>query len=500
LLSRRELLIGSGYIGGAAMASAQTPSPQTPSPQTPSPQSAAPQPAAMQAPPPHVTRILAQYLVAAGSADVPPAVLHEGTRSLLNWVGCTIGGSQHPAVSMAIAAVAPFSGTPQANVLGRAERLDAMSAALINGISSHVLDFDDTHLKTIIHPAGPVASAILALSQHQPVSGADLLLALVLGMETECRIGNAVYPSHYDMGWHITGTCGPFGAAAACGKLLGLDEGQMINALGIAASQPVGLKIQFGSMTKSFHPGRAAQNGMLAALLAARGFTADEAALEGRDGWGQALSRHADWAEVTDGLGRRFEAALNTYKPFACGIVTHPGIDAAIQLRNEYGIKPGAVRSIELHANPLVLTLTGKTEPHTGLEGKFSIYHCIAIAMIQGAAGERQFTDKAVNDPQVIALRKRVSVRSDPAVRTEQSDLTVVLDNGQRLTRHIEHAVGSLERPMSDAALRDKFSALSDGILTTAQIAHAMQLCADVASIPDAGEIAQACAKLPLAD
>jgi 2-methylcitrate dehydratase PrpD len=368
---------------------------------------------------------------------------------------------------------------------------------LINGISSHVLDFDDTHLKTIIHPAGPVASGLLALSQHQPVSGAELLHALVLGMECECRIGNAVYPSHYDMGWHITGTCGAFGSAAACGKLLHLDERQMINALGIAASQPVGLKIQFGSMTKSFHPGRAAQNGMLAALLAAQGFTADEASLEGRDGWGQALSREHDWTQVTDGLGSRFEAALNTYKPFACGIVTHPGIDAAIQLRNEYRIKPDAVRSIELHANPLVLALTGKLEPHTGLEGKFSIYHCIAVAMIQGAAGERQFSDEAVNDPQVIALRRRISVRTDPAVKTEQSDLRVVLYSGQQLTRHIEHAVGSLERPMSDAALRDKFSALSDGILPLAQINQAMRLCADVASLPDAGEIARVCAIRP---
>jgi 2-methylcitrate dehydratase PrpD len=446
-----------------------------------------------------VTRILAQYLAESRGADIPPAVLHEGTRSLLNWVGCTIGGSRHPAVGMAIAAVAPFSGTPEANLLGRAERLDAMSAALINGIGSHVLDFDDTHLKTIIHPAGPVASSVLALAQHQPVSGAELLRALVLGMETECRIGNAVYPSHYDMGWHITGTCGALGSAAACGNLLGLDTRQMINALGIAASQPVGLKIQFGSMTKSFHPGRAAQNGMLAALLAAQGFTADEASLEGRDGWGQALSRRQDWTQVTDGLGRRFEAALNTYKPFACGIVTHPGIDAAIQLRNEDAIKPDAIRSIALHANPLVLALTGKREPHTGLEGKFSIYHCIAVAMIQGAAGERQFTDEAVNDPQVVALRGRISVRSDAAVRTEQSDLTVVLDSGQRLTRHVEHAVGSLERPMSDAALRDKFSALSDGILPAAQITQAMRLCADVASIPDAGAIAQVCAVMPAA-
>ncbi len=148
-----------------------------------------------------------------------------------------------------------------------------MNAALMNGIASHVFDYDDTHLRTIIHPAGPVASALLALSEYHPISGRDFLHALTLGVEVECRIGNSVYPAHYDAGWHITGTVGPFGAAAAAGKILGLNEQQMTWALGLAAVQPVGLKEMFGSMTKSFHPGRAAQNGLVAAFLAAKNFT-----------------------------------------------------------------------------------------------------------------------------------------------------------------------------------------------------------------------------------
>src|SRR5207245_2566714 len=153
---------------------------------------------------------------------------------------------------------------------------DVMHAALMNGISSHVFDYDDTHLRTIIHPAGPVASALLALSEYQPISGRDFVNALVLGVETECRIGNAVYPAHYDIGWHITGTVGPFGAAAAVGKILGLNEQQMVWALGLAAVQPVGLKEMFGSMTKSFHPGRAAQNGLTAAFLASKNYTSSD--------------------------------------------------------------------------------------------------------------------------------------------------------------------------------------------------------------------------------
>jgi 2-methylcitrate dehydratase PrpD len=441
-----------------------------------------------------VTHVLARYIAGARFEDLPAAVREQAHRTFLNWVGVAVGGAREAAVSNAIAALMPFSGKPEANVLGRSERLDSVSAALVNGISSHIFDYDDTHLKTIIHPAGPVASAILALAQHRPVSGRDFVNALVLGVESECRIGNAVYPGHYDMGWHITGSCGVFGAAVASGRLLNLTEQQMAWALGIAASQPVGLKVQFGSMTKSFHPGRAAQNGLTAALLAARGFTADETALEGRDGWAQALSRGANWREVTEGLGTRYEAAFNSYKPFACGIVTHPGIDAAIQLRNENNLDPRAIASVELYANPLVLSLTGKREPRTGLEGKFSIYHCIAAGLIFGAAGEKQFKDNVVNDPAVTALRALVTVRPDPAVETRQSDLTVRLKDGRTLFRHIENAVGSLERPMSNAALEMKFRDLADGIMPRAQADRLIGLCWNLEKEADAGAIARAAA------
>ncbi len=475
-LDRRTLLrVSTGAALGAATAPAAA-------------QTAAP-PAAPAAPPPEVTRILARYVVGAKAEDLPPEVRRQGVRTLFNWVGCAVGGSRHETVDKAVAALSPFSGRPEANVLGRRERLDVLNAAFMNGVASHIFDYDDTHLKTIIHPAGPVAPAILALSQRRPVSGPEFLNALVLGVETECRIGNAVYPEHYAMGWHITGTCGPFGAAAAAGKLLGLDEQQMTWALGIAASQPVGLKIQFGSMTKSFHPGRAAQNGLTAALLAQQGYTADDAAIEGKDGWGQALSTRHDWTEITGGLGTRYEAALNTYKPFACGIVTHPGIDAAIQLRDENGLKADQIEAVELHANPLVLSLTGKTDPQTGLEGKFSIYHCIAVALVQGAAGEKQFSDAAVRDPAIAALRRRVTVRTDPMVKSERCDLTVRLKDGRVLTRHIENAVGSLEKPMSDQALEAKFADLADGVLPKARARRLMAMCWGLEGLKDAGAI-----------
>jgi 2-methylcitrate dehydratase PrpD len=321
-----------------------------------------------------VTRRLAAWVVSSRQEDIPRAVRREATRTILNWVGCAVGGSGHEAVDDAIRALKPFSGPPQAAVLGRKERLDVLHASLMNGISSHVFDFDDTHLRTIVHPAGPVAPAILALAEYRPVTGAGFLHALIVGVEVECRIANAVYPQHYDVGWHITGTVGPFGGAAAAGKLLGLSEQQMIWALGLAASQPVGLREMFGTMTKSFHAGRAAQNGLAAAFLAAQNYTSSEQPIEAPRGWANVLSTARNYAEITDDLGGRFEILSNSYKPFPCGVVIHPALDGRLQLRAQHKVAPSEIRQIDLRVHPLVLELTGKKAPGSGLEGKFSIY------------------------------------------------------------------------------------------------------------------------------
>ena len=443
--------------------------------------------------PGEVTRILARYVVAARYEDLPEDVRKEGVRTLLNWVGVTVGGSHHQTVDIAVSALQPFSGPPQASILGRHERFDIMNAAFINGVSSHIFDYDDTHLKTIIHPAGPVASAILALSEWHPVSGMDFLNAMILGIEVECRIGNAVYPNHFDTGWHITGTAGVFGAAAATGKLLGLSEQQMVWALGLAASQPVGLRESFGSMNKSFNPGRAASNGIFSALLAAKNFTSSNGMIEAKRGWAHTISTKQDFREITEGLGQHFEAALNSYKPFACGIVLHPAIDAAIQLRNQNHLKADQIERVEIKVNPLVLELTGKKNPQVGLEGKFSVYHAVAVALVEGAAGEKQFSARALSNPAVVALRKKIIPVITPGIATSQVDMVIILKNGQVLQRHIEHAVGSLEVPMSDQALEAKFTDLAEGILPDPTIRRAMDLCWNVEKLGNAAEIARMC-------
>ncbi|MDH4181143.1 MAG: MmgE/PrpD family protein, partial [Betaproteobacteria bacterium] len=213
---------------------------------------------------PAVTRMLAEFVATHPSHGWDAQVEREAHRTFGNWLGCAIGASRHATLEAALAAVRELSPAPQASLLGRAERVDVASAALLNGIASHTFDFDDTHLRTIIHPAGPVASAALALAEHRGASGRELVDALVLGVDVACRVGNAIYPDHYDRGWHITGSTGMLGAAAACARLLKLDAGATAMALGIAASQPIGVREQFGTMTKPFHPGGAARAGLMA--------------------------------------------------------------------------------------------------------------------------------------------------------------------------------------------------------------------------------------------
>ena len=439
-----------------------------------------------------VTRTLARFVVEHRYADIPEPVRHEAARSFLNWVGCAVGASRHETVERALAALAEFSGPPEATVLGRGDRLDIMQAALMNGITSHTFDFDDTHLKTVIHPSGPVASAILALAERQPVRGEDFVHAFILGVEVECRIGNAVYPAHYDIGWHITGTAGVFGAAAAAGRLLGLSEQQMVWALGIAATQSSGLREMFGTMCKPFHPGNAAKNGLLAALLAQQNFTSSNQAIEAPRGFANVLSTQFKPAQITGRLGETWEIALNTYKPFACGIVIHPAIDGCIQLRNEHQLKAEGIESIALKVHPLVLELTGKKTPQVGLESKFSVYHSAAAAIIYGAAGEAQYSDACVRDPEVIALRDRVSAVADPAVHEDQVRIAIRMRDGSTIEKFVEHAIGSLGKPMSDAALEAKFRSFADGILSAAEADRLMRLCWDIGKAKDAAEVARA--------
>ncbi|NRF67302.1 MmgE/PrpD family protein [Aquincola sp. S2] len=438
---------------------------------------------------PPITQILAGFVATHPSRGWSNAVEHEAQRTFLNWAGCAVGAATHEAMRAALAAVQVLQPTAQASVLGRREQVDIASAALLNGISSHTFDFDDTHLLTIIHPAGPVASAALALAEHLDASGRALIDALVLGIDVSCRIGNLMYPEHYDRGWHITGSTGSLGAAAACARLLGLDTHATAMALGIAASQPVGLREQFGTMTKPFHPGAAARAGLTSALLAQHGFTASTRALEAPRGYAQTVSTKCAWHEATDELGERFEISFNTYKPFACGIVIHPVIDASVQLR-EQGVRAEDIQRIELRVHSLVLELTGKQEPANGLEAKFSVYHGCAAGLIFGRAGEPQFADEIVTRDDVVALRRKVTATVDDSIDEAAAHVSATLADGRRVQVVVEHAIGSLKRPMSDAALEAKFSDQAEPVLGADRTAQLIAACRGIADLPSVRALA----------
>ena len=404
----------------------------------------------------HETLTLARFVAESRWEDIPQAMRHEAKRALLNWMGCALGGCRDETVERAIMALNEFSGPRTASLIGRREKLDPLHAALINGIASNILDYDDTHLRTVMHPSVPVAAALCALAEHRAVTGAQFLQAFVLGIEVGCRAGNAVSPWHYEHGWHISSTCGVFGAAAGAAKLLGLNTQQTAWALGLAATQASGLREMMGGMGKSYNLGHAARGGLLAALLAQRNFTSSEQGLEAPRGFAQVLGHQPQLDELTRSLGETWELAANAYKPYPCGIVLHAAIDACLQLRAESGFAADAVASVAVRMNPLALEITGRETPASGLEGKLSVAHAVAVALVHGAAGVAQFTDACVREPAIVALRSRVSTQADAACDKAEAHVAIMLKDGRRLARHVVHATGSLEKPMSDAALESK--------------------------------------------
>ncbi|MEO7742770.1 MAG: MmgE/PrpD family protein [Usitatibacter sp.] len=439
---------------------------------------------------PPITQILARFVATHPSKGWSDAVEHEAHRTFLNWVGCAVGAARHESAEAALAGMRMLEPAPQAAILGRAERVDMASAALVNGITSHTFDFDDTHLKTIIHPAGPVASALLALAEVTGASGRQVIDALVLGIDVFCRMGNCIYPEHYDRGWHITGSTGTLGAAAGCARLMGLDVQHTAWALGVAASQPIGMREQFGSMTKPFHPGAAARAGLTSALIAKHGFTASAKALEAPRGFAQVVSPKHDWNEITGELGSRFEISFNTYKPFACGIVIHPTIDAATQLRAQ-GVKAAEVDRVELKVHSLVLELTGNKEPQDGLQAKFSVYHGFAAGLLFGQAGETEYDDHIVTREDMVRLRRTVVATVDDSIDEAAADVTAMLKDGRRVHVFVEHAIGSLERPMTDKDLERKFHTLADPVIGSAKADALIKACWNLAGARDVKAIVE---------
>jgi len=404
---------------------------------------------------PPVAETLASFAHAIRPGELPPRVAHEGKRSLLNFIGTAIGVAYSPVVESAVRVLEPFSGSHLASLIGRHERIDPLSAAFVNAISGNLLDYDDTHLKTVIHPTAPVAPPVLALSEARGYSGAAALTAFALGAEVECRIGNSVTGGHYARGWHITATCGVFGGALATAHLMQLPAAKIAHALGIAASQSAGIVENLPTEAKNVGMGNSARGGLLAALLAAEGYDAAARAIEGPLGWAHATGDQPDLDEIVGGLGERWELLENTYKPYPSGIVMHAIVDACLDLKARHRIEPKDIASVTV-AGDRLLHARGDRVVRNEKDARVSIHYSVAAPFLWGGFGVTELDPGRVMSSESAALRAKVKPVLDESMPQGAARVAVTLANGTVHETTVDAARGSLQKPMSDAEIEAK--------------------------------------------
>ena len=440
-------------------------------------------------PTPRVSSVLASFASGLSWGDVPDDVAHQARRCLIDWMGCTLAGSadagsrrvQQTAGTLGASAV----GT--ARIVGTSSRTSAPFAALANGFAAHVLDFDDTFNPgdTTVHGSAHLWAALAASSELAPVTGREAVLSFIAGFEVQTRVAVAAGRGQYDAGWHVTGTVGHIGAAVSVARQLRLTQDQTLVAIGTGATQAAGMKVVYGSMGKALHPGKAAMDGLLSAYLARDGFTSSTEPIEGHRGFFHLFSPAPSPEKAVEGLGERWLLTGNGFKPYACGSLTHPATQALLELREQHHLEVADVESVHAFVHDYVLTTTGNPRPQTGLEGKFSIYHVLAVALVDGAALEAQFTDERVSDPSLRDVRALVTVDHDPEQDKDSAHVRVRLRDGRSLDRAVAHNLGTPGAPMTDAQLEGKFLALAAPILGDRRAKGLAEACWGVTELPD---------------
>ncbi|RFU27219.1 hypothetical protein B7463_g9108, partial [Scytalidium lignicola] len=462
------------------------------------------------------TLALATFFSNLSYNDLPPEVITHAKASILNALGCALGSANADPHRKAFAAlVLEEDNNAAASILGHSERTDINTAAFLNGIAITTADYDDTHLRTVIHPSGAALAAILSCGESRRVSGQEVILAFVTAVEVQCAVGNTISPSHYTDGWHITGTTGTFGAAAGIAKLLHLPPQQFAAALGHAASMASGIRAMFGTDTKTLHMGRGAQNGILAATLARHDFSSCPAPIEA---WAHLVSSTVDSSLLSErARGGLWQILKNTFKPYPCGIVIHPLIDGCLKMysflhsdnqrdscdvrvatkQEQQKITVDNISSIRVVVNPQCVRLCNNRHPRSGLETIFSLYHGCAVALLYGRAGPAEFSDSvAKDDPDVARIRELIVVETDEGIRDDEAMLyfkwndnedDVVVPEKAKVV-HIEHATGSLAKPMSKEQLERKFLEQAVRCLSGEQADIAVRACWELDSCEDISE------------
>jgi 2-methylcitrate dehydratase PrpD len=420
---------------------------------------------------PATTR-LAEFVVKTTLRDCPDAAVAQVRRAALDSIGVVLAGASEPVAGSVRAVARAEGGAPLCTVLGTSLRTSATWAALANGTAGHAHDFDDTNFALLGHPSVPLLAAILAAAEAEPADGAAVTAAYLIGFEVSAALGAALNPGHYTRGWHATASIGSLGCAAAAASVLGLDLVQTRHALGLAASLASGLKENFGSMTKPFHAGHAARNGVFAALVAREGLTASDSALEGRQGYAAAFSQATLAPDAFDHLGQRWQVLTSgiAVKPYPSCALTHSAIDALLALRAHHGLGAEQVAEIEVGVNHVVPDVLRHDRPTNGLERKFSMQFCAAAALASGRVDLGSFDDGPVADAGTRELMGRVRMVVDPTLPDGLSEqawtrVTVRLRDGRTLDSAPRGASGHPEQPLSDAQLRDKFLACATPVI-----------------------------------
>jgi 2-methylcitrate dehydratase PrpD len=438
-----------------------------------------------------LTQEVASYVAKTRYRDIPSEVIRAARGFILDGLGVALAGVREKSARIVLDQVCQLGGKAESTVVGTGLKVPAPKAALVNGVSGHAMDYDDTQLSTskeavyglLTHPTTPVLNAVLAVGEKEKISGEAFLLAYVGGVEVECRIADAISPHHYQSGFHSTATIGGLGAAMAVGKILRLKEEALIRTLGIAASTASGLRENFGTMTKPLHAGRAAENGVTAALLAQAGFTSATNILEARRGFFHAMGGGFDESKISGRLGRPYfmlEPGISI-KPYPSGSLSHPAQDLILDLVKEHDLRADTIESIDVGTNSNVPNALIYPMPKTALEGKFSIPFCMAIAVLERKAGIAQFVDRKVRERRVVELMKRVTLYVDDELEAlgydqVRSRIRIKLKNGKTIEGRYDVARGHPQKPMSWAELGEKFRDCADLVLPRKDAEAAIQL------------------------
>ena len=440
-----------------------------------------------------LTHDIVKFVCETRYKDLPDEVVRLSKGFVLDALGVTLAGTTEKGSRILHTYIRQMGGKAESTILGTGLRAPAPKAALGNGASGHAMDYDDTQLSTskegvyglLTHPSVPVVSAILAVGENLNISGKDLLLAYILGVEVECRLADAINPRHYQAGFHSTATMGGLGAAVAVGKLLRLKEEAMERALGLAASMASGLRENFGTMTKPLHAGRSAENGVTAAQLAKRGFTSARNILEARRGFFNAMAGGFDEKKLMGRLGRPYfiQQPGISIKPYPSGSLSHPAQDLILDLVKRHDLYAKDIEAIRVGTNSNVPNALIYPMPKTALEGKFSIPFCMAIAVLERKAGIAQFRDRKVKDPKVVAFMKRVTLYVDQELEAlgydqVRSRVRIELKNGKTVEGRANVGRGHPLKPMSWEELGEKFRDCARLVLPRQVVEKAIDLIA----------------------